>query len=93
MTYPIFRRAILRARGGKRPSLHIDLDQGRDKSEVEFLNGAVARAGEKLGIPTPINRVLYETLIGIVRGQVDWSEYQSQADRLIHRARAGRSPV
>ena len=86
LTLPIFRRVILGSRGGKIPSLHIDLSLARDKSEVEFLNGAVVRAGERLNVSTPINRMLCETLMGIVRGYTPWSQYQGQADRLIYQA-------
>jgi 2-dehydropantoate 2-reductase len=90
-THPIFRRAVLSGRGGKKPSLHIDLARGRTRSEVEFLNGAVVRAGEKLGLPTPVNRALCETLSDIVQHKIEWAEYQGQAERLIQRARNGRS--
>ena len=83
LTYPIYRRAVLGGRGGKLPSLHIDLRRGRDRSEVAFLNGAVAQAGEKLGLPTPVNRMLCETLTHIVRGEVSWSAYRGQAERLL----------
>jgi 2-dehydropantoate 2-reductase len=30
------------------------------ETEIEFINGAVVRAGERLGIETPVNRTLYE---------------------------------
>jgi 2-dehydropantoate 2-reductase len=89
VTHAIFRRAIASSRAGKRPSLHIDLSRGRDKSEIAFLNGAVVRAGEKLGVPTPINQVLCDTLLGIARGKVKWSAYRGQADQLIRQARGG----
>ncbi len=87
--HPLFSRMVVGGRGGKRPSLHIDLSNGRPRSEVEFLNGAVARAGEKWGVPTPINRALNDTLLSIVEGKTAWSEYRGQADRLIHRVRGG----
>ncbi|MBL7199584.1 MAG: ketopantoate reductase family protein [Anaerolineae bacterium] len=89
VAHPIFRIAIPAGRGGKRPSLHIDLGRGRVQSEVEFLNGAVVRAGERLGIPTPINRALCEVLTGVARGEVEWYAFQGQAGRLIRRAREG----
>ena len=93
-THALFCRAIARGRGGrrvnpKRPSLHIDLSRGRDKSEVSFLNGAVVRAGEKLGVPTPVNRALCNTLLSIARGEVEWSAYRGQAERLIRHIREG----
>jgi len=72
-------------RAGKRPSLLLDLQRGRPQSEVEYLNGAVYRAGHKLGVPTPINQVVYETLTGLARNQLDWLAYQGQAERLVYR--------
>lgn len=35
-----------------------DLARGK-RSEIDYLNGYVVRAGEKHGIPTPVNRVLW----------------------------------
>ncbi len=72
-------------RAGKRPSLLLDLQRGRPQSEVEYLNGAVYRAGHQLGVPTPINQVVYETLTGLARNQLDWLAYEGQAERLVHR--------
>ncbi len=87
LTHPAFRRQVLRGRGGKKPSLHLDLERGRTRSEVEFLNGAVVRAGEKVGVPTPVNRLLWQTLSDIAAGRVDWSEYRGQVERLVRRMR------
>ena len=41
------------------------------KTEIDFINGAVVKLGEKLGIPTPYNEVLYylvKSLEGVCRG-------------------------
>ena len=86
LTHALFRRAVLGGRGGKPPSLQIDLARGRTRSEVAFLNGAVVRAGAKLGLSTPVNRALYDTLTSIVEQEIAWAEYQGQAERLIQRA-------
>jgi 2-dehydropantoate 2-reductase len=86
LTYPIFRRVIAERRGNSLPSLHRDLAGGRAESEVEYLNGAVARAGERLDVPTLINGMLCRTLTGIARGELEWARFQGQAQRLIHRA-------
>jgi 2-dehydropantoate 2-reductase len=42
-------------------SMHNDLEQGR-RLEVEWLSGAVAKLGEKLNVPTPLNRAIYDLL-------------------------------
>ena len=44
-----------------RASMHADLVAGRPM-ELEALNGAVVRAGEAAGVPTPINDVIYAAL-------------------------------
>lgn len=62
LSRPLLGRAVGGGRGQKMPSFHIDFHTGRGKSEVDYLNGAVVRHGERLGIPTPANRVLNETL-------------------------------
>ena len=80
---PLMARAVGRGRGGKMPSLHIDLHSGRGRSEVGRLNGAVVRHGEALGVQTPVNRVLYETLSGLVSGDLDADEYRGQPAKLL----------
>jgi len=35
-----------------------DLDRGRP-TEIDALNGCIARLGAKLGVPTPVNHALF----------------------------------
>jgi 2-dehydropantoate 2-reductase len=44
-----------------KPSLLHDLEHGKPL-EVEFLSGAVASLGAKLGVPTPAHRAIYAAL-------------------------------
>jgi len=74
---------LSKARGGKMPSLQIDLQAGRARSEVEYLNGAVVRAGEKYGVHTPVNRVLTDVLVGLAAGTVDREEYFGRPENLM----------
>ncbi len=37
-------------------------------TEVDFINGAVVREGERLGVPTPVNRTLVACIKGIEKG-------------------------
>lgn len=55
---PVMARIVGGARGGKLPSLRLHLRAGGGPSEVAWLNGAVATAGARLGVPTPVNRTL-----------------------------------
>lgn len=80
---PVLKKVIGGGRGGKMPSFHIDLHAGRKKSEVEWLQGAVVRHGEKAGVPTPVNRVLTETLQAMVRGDIPITEFSGQPEKLI----------
>ncbi len=77
-------------RGGKMPSFHIDLHAGRRKSEVEWLQGAVVRYGEKFGVPTPVSRLLTETLLAMVRGEIPITEFSRQPEKLIGLSTSGR---
>ncbi|RME90311.1 MAG: 2-dehydropantoate 2-reductase [Anaerolineae bacterium] len=80
---PLVARVLGKGRGGKMPSFHIDLHAGRGKSEVNYLNGAVVRFGEKAGVPTPVNRLLTETLLALTRGEVPLEEYARKPERLL----------
>jgi 2-dehydropantoate 2-reductase len=83
LSKPFLGRAAGSGRGAKMPSFHIDLHSGRGQSEVEFLHGAVVRAGEKAGIPTPVNKVLTETLMSLTRKDVPLEEYAHQPQKLL----------
>ncbi len=81
---PLLQKAVGRGRGAKMPSFHIDLHSGRGKSEVDYLNGAVVRAGERLGIPTPVNRLLNNTLTGLTNGEIASQVFARKPEALIH---------
>ena len=90
---PLLARAAGGARGGKMPSFHIDLHSGRGQSEVEYLHGAVGRAGEKYGVPTPINALLTEILMALTLGKKSRDEYARQPRKLLAALEArGRTP-
>lgn len=85
LSRPLLQRAIGKGRGGKMPSFHIDLHSGRGQSEVDYLNGAVVRFGQRLGIPTPVNRLLNETLLALVEGRLPLEAYAHQPEKLLQR--------
>jgi 2-dehydropantoate 2-reductase len=82
---PFMVKAIGGGRGGKMPSFHIDLYAGRGKSEVDYLNGAVVRGGEKFGVPTPVNRVFTELLLALTKGDIPLAEFAHQPGKLLVR--------
>ncbi len=59
------------AKGGgeHRPSMGQDMMKGR-RTEIEFLNGFVAREGEKIGIATPANVALTDIVKRVERGEL-----------------------
>ncbi len=79
----VAQRVIAGGRGGKMPSLHMDLARGKAESEVTVLNGAVVQAGQRLGIPTPVNAALLATLTDIAQGKADWDTFRGRPDRLV----------
>jgi 2-dehydropantoate 2-reductase len=83
LSHPFLAKAVGGGRGGKMPSFHIDLYSGRGKSEVDYLNGAVVRAGQETGIPTPVNQVLNETLLQLTSGEAAISRFARQPERLL----------
>ena len=83
LSKPFLSRAAGAGRGAKMPSFHIDLHSGRGKSEVEYLHGAVVQAGEKHHVPTPVNKVLTETLLSITRGEIPLDAFAHQPERLL----------
>ncbi|MCC7119274.1 MAG: 2-dehydropantoate 2-reductase [Anaerolineales bacterium] len=83
LSQPVVARVAGGKRGNKMPSFHIDLHSGRGKSEVEYLNGAVARAGQKLGVPTPVNRALTNTLLDLTNQVIPLDAYAKQPEKLL----------
>ena len=80
---PLMLKSIGGGRGGKMPSFHIDLYSGRGRSEVDWLNGAIVRYGEKAGIPTPVNKLLTETLLGLNCGEIPLTGFSHQPEKLL----------
>ncbi len=80
---PLLARAVGGGRGGKMPSFHIDLHGGRGQSEVDYLNGAVVRFGNRAGVPAPANRLLNETLLRLTRGEIPLEQFYRQPEKLL----------
>jgi 2-dehydropantoate 2-reductase len=83
LSKPLLARAAGAGRGGKMPSFHIDLHSGRGKSEVEYLHGAVVRAGEKFNVPTPVNKALTETLVALTKKEIPSEEFAHKPENLL----------
>ena len=80
---PLLANSLGRGRGAKMPSFHLDLYNGRGQSEVDYLNGAVVRSGLEIGVPTPLNRWLNETLIGMTNGTISKDEFRRNPQKFL----------
>ena len=80
---PILIPLVAKGRGRKMPSLHIDLWNGKRRSEIDELNGAVVRIGAQLKIPTPANALLAATFEDLLsRSSAERAAWRRRADRL-----------
>lgn len=82
LSKPFLSRAAGAGRGNKMPSFHIDLRSGRGKSEVDYLHGEVVRAGAQFNAPTPVNKMLTETLLALVRKEIPLDEFEKKPEKL-----------
>jgi 2-dehydropantoate 2-reductase len=41
------------------------------QTEVDFMNGAIVKWGEQAGVPTPLNRALWELIKGLEHSWTD----------------------
>lgn len=81
-------KSIAGARGPKPPSLLLDLRAGKNVTEVGVLNGAVADAGHRFGVPTPVNAVYSRVLADIAHMPALWAKYRERPDALVAEYRA-----
>ncbi len=63
----ILRRRVAGARGSKPPSLLLDVRAGKDRTEIDVLNGAIVQEGRRLGIATPVNSAYVGVLAELAR--------------------------
>lgn len=84
---PVLRSQVRSGRGSKMPSLQIDLSARKSQSEVAWLNGAVAQKGTALGVPTPLNSLLTETLLTLVHHPNERLSWRHNHQRLIEASR------
>jgi 2-dehydropantoate 2-reductase len=78
----ILANRIAGARGRKPPSLLLDLRAMRNRTEVDFLNGAVARAARTAGIKAPVNTVFARIVSDIAHMPQLWAKYRERPDAL-----------
>jgi 2-dehydropantoate 2-reductase len=79
----LLKKMVGGGRGGKMPSFHIDLHSGRGFCEVDQLNGAVVQAGQKIHLPTPVNKTLTDVLTDLVVGNQEIKQYDRRPEMLL----------
>ncbi len=73
---------IAGARGRKPPSLLLDVRAMKNRTEVEVLNGAVARAARTVGVKAPVNTVLARVVSDIAHMPQLWAKYRERPEAL-----------
>jgi 2-dehydropantoate 2-reductase len=74
---------IAGARGEKPPSLLVDLRGAKHRTEVEVLNGAVARAAREAGVPAPVNSAYARILSDVAHMPQLWAKYRERPSALV----------
>ena len=74
----ILKNRIGESRGEKMPSLWQDFKKSKKYSEVEVLNGAVVKYGQRLQINTPANDFFYHTLKNIIDGKLNHENFKNR---------------
>jgi 2-dehydropantoate 2-reductase len=80
---PILRRVVAGARGRKDPSLRLHAGAGGGPSEVDWLNGAVAREAQRHGRAAPVNRRLAELVTEVLADPERHAWFRGRPDRLV----------
>lgn len=83
LLFPLLRRTVAGGRGGKLPSLLIELHKGNPRSEGKFLYGAVAEEAARVGVAAPVNTALWATLDGIATNHIPWDDFRHKPERLL----------
>jgi 2-dehydropantoate 2-reductase len=60
---------VVKGYGDVKPSMLQDFERGRT-TEIEFVNGYVAKVGRTVGVATPVNDAIVETVRRITRGEL-----------------------
>jgi 2-dehydropantoate 2-reductase len=79
------RRGVGAGRGAKMPSLNLDVQSGRPRSEVRWLNGAVVLHAARLGLLAPVNQVLTDTVEGLTSGRLSRDDFRHNPGALLDR--------
>lgn len=83
-------------RGEKMPSVYLDLERGQDRTEVPWLNGAVARYGRGAGLSTPVNITFDALVAATAHGRLSLERTRGRPEllrRAVTLAEVGHNPL
>lgn len=83
----VMRPLVVKGRAEKLPSLLIELNRNSGRSEVDDLNGAIVREGQRAGVPTPVNATLTATLALLTTMPSQREAWSYNVERLVLVAR------
>lgn len=86
---PLLKKMVAGGRGEKMPSFYIEKMKGSTRSEVNDLNGAVARRGSEIGIDTPVNEALTDVFNRILQDEALRKTYSGHPEKLVATIQAG----
>ncbi len=82
---------IASGRGTKPPSLLLDLRSAKHRTEIDVLNGAVARTASRAGIDAPVNAAFARIVNDIANLPQLWAKYRERPSTLVEEVRAERA--
>ncbi len=93
LAFPLLGRKMASGRGDKPPSLLLDLRAGRARTEVDWMNGAIAREASRLGLEAPVNRFLAHTLSALARRELSQETFRHRPEVFLERLAASALPA
>jgi len=90
---PVMRPLVVKGRAEKLPSLLLELNRQRGRSEVDELNGVVERIGQSVGVATPVNATLAATVNLLTQLPAQRAAWHENVERLLLVVRAARASV
>ncbi len=76
-------RSVGRARGDRLPGVALDMESGRTATEITYLSGAVARAGDAVGVPAPVSAAFCGLVEDLAAGRLDRAHYVGRPEMLL----------
>ena len=79
----VLQYTVVKGRGNKMPSFNLDLVAGKRKNEVRYHNVAIARLGQQLNVPTPVNAALGDILMKLVKKRLPREKFENRPNVLL----------